>query len=295
MATRFDATLQMTNSTDALWRAWVQFIEDTIVTTGGMVNTTDTGQMTIATSAHPVAINTIVGYRIYRMADALQATAPIYMKAEYGSGGAANTPRMTLTIGTGTNGAGTITGALVSSAQITASGNGTNACHCFASAATGRVHLLMFVRAAAVDLMVMSLERTKDSAGADTADGVLFAYGNQGPLVFTQYLNATAGAQPPAETGVTAVLSNQTGSSAFGGNVGVGVPLHFKSVVQQPGLGIVIVNSADFVAEAQPSFTFYGAAHTYQLGQHDTAQVAIALGNATFSNRPTTRIGIRYE
>jgi hypothetical protein len=285
----------MSNSTDALWRAWVQFIEDTIVTTGGWLVTADTGQMTISTSLHPTLANTIVGYRVYKMNDTLQATSPLFMKIEYGSGGVANTPRATFTLGTGTDGLGTVTGQLIFRGNLTASTNGTNACNSYGSADTGRLQLLMFVRAGADDIMAFSLERTKDATGADTSAGFLLTYGNAGPIVFTNYFNATPGAQPSGETGISFVLSNLSGSTSYAGDVGVGIPLHFKSVVQQPGLGMVIVNSADFAAEATPSFNFYGASHTYQLGNSATNQVAKTDGNNGFSNRATTRVGIRYE
>lgn len=297
MATRFDITLQMTNSTDALWRAWIQFIHDTFITTGGWVDPGDTGQMVIATSSHPTLANTFVGFRMYRMADALQATSPVFVRVDFYSGAAANTPQIVINFGTGTNGTGTLTGAFGNQMVVTCFSNNTNATHSYSSASTNRIALLMFV-AAANTLMIMSIERTKDATGADTGAGLLCTWGNGlasvGALQISAY-QVPGGSSPPVEVGLNVVLSNQSGSSVFGGDVGVGVPLHFKSTAVQPGLGTVVVNSADFIAEATPTFTFYGATHVYQLGNPATSQVGVAAGNGTVTYRATTRVGIRFE
>jgi len=295
MATFFNnSTVAASNSTDALFRAWVGFI-DAALTGGGWVNTADTGQMTIATALHPTVANTDVGFRIYRMADTLQATKPIYLKIGYGATSVANVPRLNISAGTGTDGAGNLTGVLFTGFQPACNTNTVTIANNYASSDTNRLQLLMFIRTGVNDVMALSIERTKDATGADTGDGLLITWGNAGQIVFTSYINTTPGAQPPVELGVTTVLSNQTGATSFSGDVGVGVPLHFKSIIQQPGLGMVVVNSADFVAQATVSFTFYSATHTFQLGDSATSQIGMATGNNTFASRPTTRIGIRFE
>lgn len=297
MATHFSNALQMSNSTDALWRAWVQFVDDTF-TGGGWVVTADTGQLTISTSTHPTLTNTGVGYRMYRMDDSLQATAPVFCKVTYGSGAAANNPAMSMQFGTGSDGAGAITGSL-GTITVGTGANAVVACNSYGSAGTNRVHLLMFTRAGANDLMCCSVERTKDSTGVDTGDGLLCTYGDGagsvGAVQKTQYYTRTPGTQPPQENGVAFLFANQAGSTVFGGDVGVGIPIHFKGVAQQPGIGMIFVHSSDFTAEAQPSLTFYGNTHTYQLGNRDASQVAIPTGNAANTVRAITRVGIRFE
>lgn len=295
MATKFDATITMQNTTDAFFRQWCQFVFDTIVTTGGWVQTADTGQMNFATVTHPLALNTIMGYIIIRMADTLQATAPVYLKMEFGSGSAANTPQITITFGTGSNGTGTLTGAMGgSSMQCSAGTSSVLATHCFGSADTSRFQLMLFTSASFVNLVVISVERTKDSTGADTSAGLLTTWGNNGGPVFTAYYIRTGGAQPTTETGINLVMSNLT-SSAFSSDIGVGFPIHFRGIAQQAGLGVIAVNSGDFVAEAQFSLSVYGATRTYQLGVGNTSQIRIATGNTGFSDRATTRVGIRYD
>lgn len=294
MATRFSAALQMTNSTDPLWRAWVQFVDDVFVASGGWVNTADTGQMTISTSLHPTIANTIVGYRIYRMADALQATAPLFVKCSYGSSAAAaNSPQVTIALGTGTDGAGNITGSLATLA-VTSGLNGTNASTSYGSADTNRCQFMLFVRNAATDSFLFSVERTKDATtGADTADGFLISWQDTTPGTVSIYLNALPGAQPPAERWCV-VLSNAN-PSTFGSNTGIGFPLHFKGFVQPVGLGIIVVNKSDFLAAAQPSVSVYGTNHTYQLADSDANAMSVGIGGGGAGTISARRFGIRFE
>jgi hypothetical protein len=284
----------MSNSTDALFRAWAQFIDDTFIVTGGWVNTADTGQVTISTMTHPVGASTQVGYRIYRMADALQSTTPCFLRVAFGSGVAANTPLLTVTVGTGTDGAGNITGALLGPISVTSALNAVLGTASYGSADTNRCHLLLFVRNAATDSLLFSIERTHDaSTGADTAAGFLVTYQDTTPGTLTQYVNGTFGPQPVAERW-TVVLSNQTISS-FGSNTGIGFPLHFKGFVQPVALGVIVTNSGDYLAAAQPTLSVYGTSHQYQLADSATSAPSVATGNGGSTGAVNKRFGIRYE
>lgn len=294
MATRFSAALQNTNSTDALFRAWAQFIFDTFVTSGNWVQTADTGQVTISTMAHPVAANTQVGYHVYKMADTLQATKPFFLRVAFGSANAAaNSPAMTITGGTGSDGAGNITGVLFNAFQVSSQLNGTNASNSYGSADTNRCHLMMFVRTGSTDSLMFSIERTKDPAnGNDTGDGFILHWQDTTPGTLTYWVNSSPGAQPPGARW-NFVLQNDN-VSAFGANVGIGFPLAFKGFVQPVGLGMIVTNQGDFVAAAQPAVSVYGTSHTYQLPD-GTSSVTIGAGNSTSATRANVRFGIRYE
>lgn len=93
--------------TNAHFQAWYNEVITALFTTLGVTQTTDTGQIG-ATAAIP-AINTSAGYVIGRFNDTLQGTAPIFFKLEFGAGAATGDPQMWLTVGTGSNGSGTIT------------------------------------------------------------------------------------------------------------------------------------------------------------------------------------------
>jgi hypothetical protein len=79
----------------------------------GMVQTADTGQldMTVAPT-YNTSSSTTYGYTIYRFNDAAQATLPIYFKITWMNPGVSppNFFIFQITIGTGSDGAGTITG-----------------------------------------------------------------------------------------------------------------------------------------------------------------------------------------
>jgi hypothetical protein len=298
MATKFDGTMaHATNATDAQFRTWCQFFDNLLVTTGGWTHMADTGQANLTTIVRPASAGQFNGYKVYTMADALNATHPVVMRLDFGWGGTTATPALMVQIGTGSDGAGTITGSIAGPFTIT---NGTNssATNNYGSADTNRVQFLMGISNTNVAGIMFTLERTKDATGADTGDGLLLAWSNPtGPaaiLVKTQAPLLVAGSQPSAELGVTLALSNQA-SSAFGSDVGVGVPLYFRGTVLRPGLGAVVVNSGDFAAQASFPLTLYGVAHTYQLSGNSGSQVGVPTGNGAASVRSLSLVGIRYE
>jgi len=94
---------------DAEYRAWVVSL-DAAIRASGMMATNDSGQMDVTAPDYsmPTGGNSTSGYRVYRFADILQATSPIVMRVDFGVGSPSNVPQMTFTLGTGTNGAGTI-------------------------------------------------------------------------------------------------------------------------------------------------------------------------------------------
>jgi hypothetical protein len=115
------ANIIFDSTTDVNFRAWGQRISQALITCG-LVKTTDTGQIdwtTVTRGAGNVGEN-ISGYEIFRFSDALQATHPVFIKIEYGNANAANSgplygpPVIYVTVGTATNGAGTLTGSRVS-------------------------------------------------------------------------------------------------------------------------------------------------------------------------------------
>lgn len=97
------------HTTTAGFRAWGSELSAKLQA-AGLVQTADTGQINWTTVNLP-ATNTPGGYEIYRFNDALNATKPIYIKIEYGTGNGTGRPCIWITAGTGTNGAGTLSGA----------------------------------------------------------------------------------------------------------------------------------------------------------------------------------------
>lgn len=293
MATASSAALQPSNSTDALFRAWSLFIKDLMVTTGGWVQTGDTGQMNFVTVTAPAAGNAKQGYIVVRMADSLQATSPIYIRIDFGSGSAALVPGIWVTIGTGSDGVGNITtkrfdGGAVAGATVSSGANSATASNSYGSASTNRVQCCLFVQTTSRQLC-FNIERSKDSTGADTGDGILF-YHNNGTSAFNKQLYVVMGAaaQPTAEAGFQYILSTVNPSS-FSGEVGIGIPIPMKGYAQQPGYGIAIVRQNDFAAEATFTVSVYGNTITYQ--QLSLFSTNFASGSAD----GTSRVCIRFD
>lgn len=272
MATTFQKDIQPSNSTDALFRAWCVFLRDAILT--GLVQTADTGQMDFTTVVAPVAANTKKGYIIVRMNDSLQATKPVYVRIDFGSGSAANLPGVWLTIGTGSDGAGTISGAVFSpgvAPDVSGSSNGTgrtNSSH--SSASTSHCAVALFVESTAVFCMTFSIERGRTSAGAEDGDFVFLQYGpgsTGGSLTQFRYLVRAGGTQvgqsaAPIVTCPARPMHTQQ-------DVGYGNIIPFKpsgsfAIPAPPCLGYIVTEGDSWTTDAVITVYKYGVPVTYR-------------------------------
>lgn len=104
------------------FRIWGKAISDAL-TALGMIKTADTGQIDWATVIKPLP-NTIAGYEVWRFNDSLQSTVPIFFNLSYGTANSGNHPRLVITIGSNSDGAGVITG-LPASFTIVSNGSST--------------------------------------------------------------------------------------------------------------------------------------------------------------------------
>jgi hypothetical protein len=122
MATR-DNLKTYENSSDSNFRSWAKEISDALLAFG-WVKTADTGQLDWNTIVRPSSANSYTGYEIFRMADALQSTAPCFLKIEYGSGSSnALHPAIAIQIGTATTGAGVLAGNTSNRQTLISGGN----------------------------------------------------------------------------------------------------------------------------------------------------------------------------
>ena len=99
------------NATDADFRAWGSGMSAAIQALG-WVKTADTGQIDWLTVTRPLANGAKMGFEVFRAADSLQASTPWFVRFDYGAdpNGSARAG-LYIRIGTGTDGAGTLTGA----------------------------------------------------------------------------------------------------------------------------------------------------------------------------------------
>lgn len=125
MAVFSDNSISHDVTLDVNFRAWIQKIHDGLSAVG-LVQTSDTGQITIASATNP-GVFSDAGYEVWRFNDAEQGAEPVFIKLIYGVGGNVRRPRLGLRVGRGTNGAGTLTttgGLTTASPGTNDSGNG---------------------------------------------------------------------------------------------------------------------------------------------------------------------------
>lgn len=166
-------TFAMYQANDAAFRTWVQGVIDGI-TAVGLVQTADTGQINTATVLAPVAGNVEKGYAVFRFADSLQGTYPVFIKIGFGSGTGATTTAMAIQVGTGTDGAGTLTGT-VGQRLGTPGGVGANTPQVqYFAGDTNRLVLIVRIGAAASNGIFLFVERLKNADGTDSTDGIVY-------------------------------------------------------------------------------------------------------------------------
>lgn len=213
MATQ-NSALVRDNSTLANFKAWASVIS-AFFATAGWVQSSDTGQVNWSTIASvPTSGNYV--YEIWKPGDGLQV---FYLKIEYGTGSASSStnPRIRLSIGTSTNGAGTLTG-FVSSTQLVppSDPNVTSTVtqyQCYFSGDSGRMAVMMW-------------RDDPQSSGGNTA-----------PIFFAiqRSLNSSGTPYGTSSTGYVTLISAGTPNAG---------PANQQSVVFGVGVAPFMANSA---------------------------------------------------
>lgn len=207
------------HSNDADFRAWGSELSAKFAA-AGLVKHTDTGQINWSTVTRPTA-NTAGGFEIWRFDDPLQATAPIYLKLEYGTGINATYPQIWLTVGTGTNGSGTLNGT-VSDRNPVAFSNAVTAGNypSYLGVAPGFVGLLLKAGAsgASTGFAFFAVSRTHDTAGAATGNGFFVLWGGVSgiPICNSQSIRTAATAAVYTASNVYSCVPAQPVGSLVG-------------------------------------------------------------------------------
>lgn len=262
-------TFTWLNTTSAQLQAWVAEV-DTILSTAGLLKTTDTGQINIGSLVWSAAGSTNYGYQIWKFPDALQATTPIFIRMEYMNSTNASNPSIKVSVASSTDGAGTltttagpITGPFTSNpGSATIAASRVSYC-CY----TDSTFALVLAKDAAVSntynnsLLPMAIDRQRSTAGVAQAGAYLASIGVYGSTLSHRHwygaptLAATAGSPMlfpnPAAVG-----------SVEGTNVNV-----FRPYMQTPGvhpsLGALAYYYAEISDLTPQTFTILGANHTY--------------------------------
>ncbi len=165
------------NNTDSEFRDNIAAYSGLLVSCG-LVKVAVSGQIDIATATRPAAVGGEAGYEIFRFDDSLQDEAPIYIRVAYGSSGNQSYFGVFITIGSGVEAAGVLTGTV--SSRVTSYGASTDnvirssyACHTEGMA--GVFHAVGHTTSTSGSWVVC---RTCDSNGYATGRGVVIYQNN---------------------------------------------------------------------------------------------------------------------
>ena len=165
--------LPATFNDDATFRQWGRGISEQIAAMG-LVRTSDTGQIDWATVLKP-ASTAFAGYEMWRFDDALQATAPVFIKLEYGAN-AGNRPYLRPQVGQGTSGTGIVGTAYGNAQTISAPLVWPYPLLSYCSGSKSRLSLATnyngIVTGSSYTFVIL-IERVKLPNGSDTDDAIL--------------------------------------------------------------------------------------------------------------------------
>lgn len=289
------------NSTLTNFKSWAQAISGAF-TTMGWAQTTDTGQVnwgTIATVPSSAYVS-----EIWKTADALSSTLPIFIKIGYGF--STTNPRIQITVGQGSDGSGNITGTTISSSPWVITGTAmTNQSSttfpCYFSGSTGEFRMYMWSSSTGTLAIqtVFGIERSKSALGADTSDyfTVISAGGqNGGPTIFQQSIkSASVGVRDTCWMAIPGSTGSNTGA-AFGTVTALPI-FPVLGLVGNPFLGWMSAYGADVTNGASVTVSsMYGSTHTYVGCTNATATTGIqgAIANKASIGAIMT-ILMRYE
>jgi hypothetical protein len=269
MAARSFAT-PFINTGDAVFRAWIGEIHAALIAYG-WVQTSDTGQINFSTVTSPAAVTTFQGFAVYRMNDSLQATCPVYMRIDFGSGSTAAhvSWKVQVTIG-GTNGAGTLTGNV--SAPQTYQATNTAATNDTMRTCGSSSRFSLTWGGTTDTYGAFGVERDQSTAGADTDLGVNFLSCTSRTTPRSQFLE-TAGGTGVVDTFWYCLISAQASQSG-GGNVGV-APIRCQlGPFRNPVKMFAFAAAADFVNGTTNPVVIYGVTRTYAMVKNGTTAIS---------------------
>lgn len=265
------------SSTLANFKQWAQAIS-AFFSTAGWTQSSDTGQVNWSSIGSVPGSGAYV-YEVWKPGDAL---AVFYLKVEYGNTSGTNAPNVRISLGTTTNGSGTLTGFLSDVISVNPSAitppSTTTQYECNFSGDTSRMCVMLWRNApAGQGQSLFAVERSLNSSGSYTGSYVtLFAVGKQSGNVvagYQQSISLTLGAAPasPNQTtngnafGLVARLYYPivAGSSAFAGSIPFDTcsPVigyfDYPCTVLGMTLGVDVAEAVTFTAAV------YGTAHTY--------------------------------
>jgi len=271
------------SSTLANFKSWAQAIS-TMFTTAGWTQTSDTGQVNWSSIASVPGSGAFV-YEIWRANDGLGFT-DYYVKIEYGNVSGTNCPSIRLTMGIGSNGAGTLTGFITNTYNVNFSSftpaSSTTTYECNFSYATGRFAAMMWRNGPGNSQQFFAFERSVNASGTYVGTSVTMlvcgaasgSFSASVPAIQQSILFGVGTSPALANSSRTNALGNSSGwncrlcvtsTSLLNGNVAMDTvaPLtgynDWGLTVAGVALGSDVIEGTTF------STTLYGATRTYMV------------------------------
>lgn len=218
--------------------------------------------------------------QIWKPTDALQAGASqFFLKIEFGNRNIGEpTPSVRVSIGTGTDGAGTFLndGLSTDTVLLPKSGDtfnlgGSRTFQCNFSGDTNRLGMILWRNEPTQDRSVaFAIERLKDTAGVDTADGVTLAVFSESINLFANVVSLVFGSRRGvfSATGAFLVQRDPTASWLFNNSIPIS---HLFPTLgtgySNPHTVVAITSRADVVEGMLLTTSLYGATRTYLVSE----------------------------
>jgi hypothetical protein len=270
MATASSSTL-VDASTLANFNAWANWIYSQFIAFG-WTQTSDTGQ-----GAFPAvgSVPTAAGYyAIFKSADTLTASCPIYVKLEVWA--ASSVPTFAITVGTaGTNGAGTLLAPATT--RFTWAANGastTNSIAVYASGDAGSIRFNLWSSTLGTSpdyyqAIHICIARSRDTSGNQTGNYVQLWCGGSSSNRFSQTVYApgqgtTNSGDSTTNSYIAAVpMTGNTVSWSNNGAICVSPVQQNIGGLSNPTPDILVAGYADVKPGTSVNVTVYGVSHTY--------------------------------
>ena len=243
------------------FRIWTQKMHDAILSTG-INDASGSGSITYgkdstafeSIAAPGTGVANVSGFQTYKFNDALQATHPVYIRIKYGGGSAATYPSLYVTVGTTHNtDSGSVSGPPVTLTDDQYAGNGVMTDEPAYWMVAGGDNWLVLTgpawepgtAATADETFLFSVERTKDTNGDDTDEGILVA-GVNSSATYRWYTMPFVGLTPPFDSKWSTVVSNLSSPMTFGGRQMVCPLFPITGVKPYPGKNILVTQDENF-------------------------------------------------
>lgn len=191
------------HDSDATWQEWRDELVAKLNSIDGLA--ADETNITPGSGARP-GTNTEGGYAVYHLDDDLHSVAPIYLRFGFGTGTQGTAPRIQVTVGTSTDGNGTLGGVVSTAGTITSNATLTvdTSRTSYLSVNEGFFGLMWKVGSASDGAFLVC--RTCDAAGTPDATGALAHWGAVSSFTITRrqaYRYASPAQAFPALSSVT--------------------------------------------------------------------------------------------